>query len=227
VAAPPVPATITAIARRPALSESLCDAIATTTDLAAIGALLGNASAAIREATLDGLIVQAATRVGWQEPLVRRPSLPPRALRALAMCVAGHLLEALAARPDLEPGVAAALQARVEARLLEESQAEPTPDQQFEAAAMRGDQAALASLLASLAAVPPSAIDRSIRLRSAKGMISLCWQAGLTMRSAVLAQSVLGQVAPGAVLMPDADGGWPLTTAEMLWQIELLAEPGG
>ena len=225
VAAPPVPATITAIARRPCLSEDLCDAIAASADAAAIGALLGNGSASIREQTLDGLIVQAATRVPWQESLVQRPSLSPRALRALALCIAGHLLETLAARPELDPGVARSLQARVEARLVVDAAAEPSVDSAFEAAALGGDTQAMARVLATHAAVPLSAVERAVRLRSAKGMVALCWQAGLGPRCCLLAQSALGQVVPGAALLPGPDGDWPLSTAEMLWQIEMLAEP--
>ena len=228
VASPPVPATVTAIARRPGIGERLCDAIASTADAAAITALLDNASATIRESTLDALIIQAATRVTWQEALVRRPALPPRALRALALCVAGHLLDRLAARPDLDPGLAGTLRRRVEERLAREAQgdlAEPLPEQAFEAAAMRGDKAAMARLLAAHAAVPLAAVEQAARLRSGKGLVSLCWQAGFRMRSALLAQSVLGQLAPGSVLLPTAAGDWPLSGDEMVWQIELLAEP--
>ncbi|MBL6080156.1 DUF2336 domain-containing protein [Belnapia sp. T18] len=224
IVAPPVPDTLTAVARRPALSESLSDAIATSKNEAAIGALLANPSAAIREQTLDGLIVQAATRIRWQESLVRRPSLPPRAQRALALCVAGHLLEALAARPDLAPDLARRLQDRVEARLLEGA-ADPPAGALFEAAARRGDHAAMARLLAQEASVTLQAVEEAVRLRSARALVSLCWQAGFGMRCALLAQSVLGQLAPGTALLPGPDGDWPLSNAEMLWQIELLADP--
>ena len=169
--------------------------------------------------------MQAATRVPWQESLVRRPRLSPRSLRALALCVAGHLLESLAARPELDPAVTQALQARVEARLVADAEAEPSADSQFEEAALRGDQPAMARVLATHAAVPLSTVERAARLRSAKGMVALCWQAGLGARCCLLAQSALGQLPPGAVMLPGPDGDWPLTTAEMLWQIELLAEP--
>lgn len=230
VAGPPDAATITAIARRPALSERLSDAIATTADTPAIAALLGNASATICESTLDALIVQAATRVHWQEALVCRPALPPRALQALALCVAGHLLQPLSARRDLPPALAETLRSRVAERLAQQALGDappPSPEDLFEAAAMRGDLAAMAGLLATHAAVPPGTVECAARLRSAKALVSLCWQAGFGIRSAVLAQSVLGQLAPGAVLMPTAAGGWPISTGEMLWQIELLAEPVG
>jgi hypothetical protein len=40
-----------------------------------------------------------------------------------------------------------------------------------------------------------------------------------------LAQTVLAQSGPRAVLISPAEGGWPLSPDEMLWQIELLQEP--
>lgn len=224
VAAPPVPNTLAAVARRPGLTERLSDAITASADEEAIGALLANPSAAIREQTLDGLIVQAATRIGWQERLVRRPVLPPRAQRALALCIAGHLLERLAGRPDLAPDLVQQLQERVEARLVEGA-AEAPASALFEAAALRGDHAVMARLLAQEASVAVQAVEEAVRLRSARALISLCWQAGFSMRCALLAQSVLGQLAPGVVLLPGPDDTWPLSSAEMLWQIELLAEP--
>ena len=45
----------------------------------AIGALLANHTAQIREAALDALAAQSEEQTAWQEPLVRRPHLPPRA----------------------------------------------------------------------------------------------------------------------------------------------------
>ena len=229
VAAPPAAATLTAVARRPALSAPLSDAVAETRDPAAITALLRNGSATIREATLDALIVQAASRSGWQEALVHRPALSPRALQALALCVAEHLLEVLSARPDLDPAVAGMLRARVEDRLMQEgpgTMAEQPPAALFEAAALRSDGAAMRLVLADQAGVALGAIDQALRLHSAKGLVSLCWQAGFGLRAAMLAQSVLGRIAPASVLLPTATGDWPLSVDEMRWQIELLSEPG-
>ena len=75
----------------------------------AICALLCNQTAQIREATLDALAAQSEEHTDWQEPLVRRPHLPPRAQRMLAEIVTGHLLEVLAARSDLDPKVGQSL----------------------------------------------------------------------------------------------------------------------
>jgi hypothetical protein len=72
--------------------------------------------------------------------------------------------------------------------------------------------------------VPEETVLRAARLRSSKGLVSLCWRAGLTPRCAVQAQTVLAGIAPALALMPGPDGGWPLREAEMEWQLELLQE---
>src|SRR5689334_10597611 len=79
LASVPCAETVSAIARRPNLTEAVSDAIATRADTEAIRALLANRSALIREVTLDSLIAQAARYAEWHEPLVHRPALPARA----------------------------------------------------------------------------------------------------------------------------------------------------
>lgn len=257
VLGPPVRDTVVAVARRPALSEAVSDAIAATEDPDAVAALLENPSAAIREATLDALISRAGPHLSWQERLVVRPGLPPAAARALARCVADHLLETLASRPDLGAELAATLRERLHERLEgtgpaphhpTAAGAEPwtpaceatgpaaqggaagAPDAEipgsnaFAAAAKRGDRGALARLLGQRAGVAEETVLRAARLRSAKGLVSLCWKAGLTPRCALLAQTVMAGIAPALALVPEADGGWPLREEEMAWQIELLTE---
>jgi uncharacterized protein (DUF2336 family) len=226
IADPPAPATLTAIARRPALSERLSDAIVSTGAVAPVAALLENRSAAIREAALDQVILGAAQHLAWQAPLVRRPVLPPGAARRLAGFVAEHLLEALAARPDLDTAVTQALRERVERRLEAAPQAGgQTPEVVFENAGLHGALSVMTEALAEAAGVPAAMVGRAVRLRSAKGLVSLCWKAGFAPRAATLAQTVLGQVNPTTALAPGPGGGWPLSESEMRWQLELLAEP--
>ena len=80
-------------------------------------------------------------------------------------------------------------------------------------------------LLAEQTGVPARAVEHAAQLRSGKALVSLCWKAGFPPRCALPAQSVLGHIAPGAAIPLPADGTWPLTDAEMRWQIELLVEP--
>jgi YD repeat-containing protein len=123
IAASPVSAKLSAISRRRRVTEAVSDAIAETEDDAAITALLGNASAQIREETLDRLIEQAPDHPGWQEPLVRRPSLSTGAAVRLARYVADNLILVLQSRADLPPETARAV-ARVVHRRLGEPRAD-------------------------------------------------------------------------------------------------------
>jgi uncharacterized protein (DUF2336 family) len=241
------PGTVIAVAGRPGIDTQVSDAIAATADSAAIRALLCNRTAQIREATLDALVASAADHLDWQEPLVRRPTLPPRAARALADIVATHLFEVLAQRADLPPELAEELHNRLAARLDAAEPAlrrvEQTVDEALAQAwalahagrlnedvaleaARRGDARFATAVLAVAAGVPVSVVDRAASLRSAKGLVSLAWKAGFNMRAAGALQAVLGRLAPDAILPPGPGGGYPLAIEEMRWQLDFLGRMG-
>ena len=242
VAAAPSPGTVVAVARRPAIDERVSDAVAATANAAAIHALLGNPSAQIREAALDALVAASAEHTEWQEPLVRRPILPPRAAQALSEIVASHLLETLAARTDLDRSLARHLAERLalkpppvrhdvtiemalgEARRLARSGL--LTEQALLSAVRRGEAQMVSALLAVAADVPLAIVDRASSLRSAKGLVSLVWQAGFTMRAGGAVQGILGLLAPGEALSSGAGGGFPLSVEEMRWQLAALAREG-
>lgn len=247
IAAPPTAGTVVAVARRPNLSEAVSDAIAATADNTAIRALLANASAAIREATLDALIARAAKHEDWHEPLVQRPRLPARAARALSELVATHLLAKLAGRSDLDPALIEELQRRLAARLevkpaaraetelsAEEAllqaralyEAGSLDEETVLAVAKRGEARFAAALIATAAQVPIAAVDRASALRSAKAIVSLTWKAGFSMRVAGPLQALLGRLAPAAILPAGPGGNFPLATEEMRWQLEFLGRKG-
>ncbi len=90
------------IARRQEVSARLADAIARTDDEEAIGVLLGNKSAQIREDTLDSILERAPGKKRWHKPLVHRPTLPSNAIERLAKFVAMALVHVLQNRPDAD-----------------------------------------------------------------------------------------------------------------------------
>ena len=238
VAAPPIAATLTAIARRPTISETVAEALVATGDPAAIGALLGNRTAAIRESTLDALVVQAAERTAWQEPLVRRPDLPPRTALALAHFVAEDLLAALAERRDLPAEIAARIRGAVAARLA----GVPRPGETAEDAASRagillhagalddavmlrasrgGEAPFVIAALAGLAAVPQSAVDDAVVTRCGKSLAGLCRKAGL---SDAASEAVVGLLAPAPPLAaPAAVAPSLVGDSELRWRIDALS----
>lgn len=248
LAASPPPAAMVAVSRRAGIDAAVSDAIAASADSAAIQALLANPSAQIREATLDALIARAVEHVDWHEPLVRRPVLSARSARALSEIVASHLLEVLAVRSDLDPSLAAELRARLADRVAPLPSTLPPPEEELTDAALaqareiagqrgvtegclvqaaqRGDARLVSALLALAAGLPISVVERAATLRSAKGLVSLAWKAGFTMRCATLLQMMLARLAPDAILCAGPGGGFPLAVEEMRWQLEFLERMG-
>jgi uncharacterized protein (DUF2336 family) len=240
--------TAIAVARRPHLNSAVADVIAAGKNNEAIRALLENPSAQIRETALDMLIAHAADHEDWHEPLVRRPALPPRSARALSSIVTTHLLDVLASRADLDPGLLAELRRRLEYRLADagpklESCSETTTEQALaeahrllmrrklsedsvQHAVQCGNGRLAAALLAVAADVPVTVVDRAASLRSAKGLISLIWKAGFSMKLAGPVQASLAHLSPSAMLTATPNGGFPLAIEEMRWQLDFLRRIG-
>ena len=216
VTAPPAAFTRERIASRPQLPEAVAEAVVASADSPAIATLLGNASAAIREATLDQLVEGAAEQPIWGAALVRRPRLSHAALRRLGELVAGRVLAALAARPDLPEEIAATIRERLAERL-------DTPEHWLREGA---DRAAAAARLAEAAGITPTRMDAALALRSPRVIAALCWHAGWSAADAASVQAALG-VAPDRVLAPTPEGGWAMTEEELRWQVELLDDLPG
>lgn len=235
-----------AIASRPRLVEEVADAVASSSNVRAITALLANTTAAIREATLDMLAETGGAHEAWHQPLVARPRLSDRATRALSSYVSTHLLDVLAGRADLPVATARDLRQRLEARLNpppDRTRGDPDIDQAMQealqlqakhkldeaallAAVQRGEPRMATAILALAAEVPASVVDRAATLRSAKGLLSLVWKAGFSMQVAVPLQTLLARLNPSAVLRPTRGGGFPLAVDEMRWQIDFLRDMG-
>lgn len=237
VAAPPVAEILTAIARRPAISEAVADALVDTGDFAAISALLDNRTAAIRESTLDALVVQAAERTAWQPALVQRPALPPRAAVALAGFVADRLLTPLAERTDLPARTLAEIRAAVAQRLAGAARpGETAADATSRAeilhragaltgsvmlrAAQAGERDFIIAALATVSGMPRSAIEQAVTTRCAKALAGLCRQGGLTPETA---GTVIGLLAPA--LPGDETQAVPamVEDGELRWRIDALS----
>lgn len=244
--APGTGGTLIAVACRAGIAPAVSDAIAASTDPVAIRALLANPAAQIREATLDALVARSVDHPEWHEPLVRRPALPAHAARVLAQIVATHLLEVLANRTDVTPALREELRCHIADRLAqpprnrqrdltdEEAMAQAQilvakselNEDKLVAAARYGDLRFATALLAVSAGLPVSVVDRAASLRSAKGVVSLVWKAGFTMRVAIPLQTLLARLPPDSVLTAGPSGSFPLAVEEMRWQLDFLGRMG-
>lgn len=109
--------TLSSIARRALLGNRVADAVAKTGNVEAVGVLLTNSSAQIREDTLDWVIEQAPPVEPWHAPLVHRPDLSGNAAMRIASFIADSLLKTLMEREDLSSETMAGLRKEVGVRL--------------------------------------------------------------------------------------------------------------
>ena len=234
------------IAARPCLAEDVADAVAATSNVRAITALLSNSTAAIRESTLDMLAVAGAPHEAWHKPLVDRPKLSERAARALSNYVAAQLLDVLAGRADLPVATARELRQRLDLRLnppptrarsdqdIDEAMVEARQllcehrldEAALLAAIQRGEPRMATAILALAACLPASVVERAATLRSSKALISLVWKAGFSMNVAGPLQTLLARLNPATILRPAPGGGFPLAVDEMRWQLDFLRDMG-
>ncbi len=241
---------LSAIAKRATVSESLSDAVAGTDDIEAIADLLANPSAQIREQTLDDLIERAPEHDLWHAPLVHRPALPGKAAERIALFVADSLLEELEKRDDLDPAALDAVKEVVHTRLGDQPQAVATPDGEFmefldipppttvvqrmrdagrldenavSKALGAGDFSFVLAALAVLTGQKAEVVRRVFRARSAEGVISFCWRAGLPMSMALQVQTRMARIAPSQVIQPKNDG-YPMAENEMEWQVKYFQD---
>lgn len=117
IQAKPSRGSLGAISQRRDISVEITDAIVGSDDIDAIGLLLGNASAQIREETLDRVIGCAIDIDLWHMPLAMRPRLPSAAAVKIARFVAEDILEKLVAREDLSAETIKAVRQVVHKRL--------------------------------------------------------------------------------------------------------------
>ncbi len=231
---------LAAIARRDGLGAAASDAIVARDDTDAITQLLENRSAQVREETLDAIVARAAPVTEWHAPLVRRPALSQGAIRRLSEFVANSLIETLARRADLMPATAEMVRARVRERLGREAgaagtfsddttliararamEAEGTLDGSTILRALGGgERPFVMAQLAVLAALPLTAVEKAVSLKSAKGIVAIAWKAGLGMEHATQLQLRLARIAPSAALGAGPGGRFPLAEDEMRWQLD-------
>ncbi|MGH7108496.1 MAG: DUF2336 domain-containing protein, partial [Acetobacteraceae bacterium] len=89
-------------------------------------------------------------------------------------------------------------------------------------AVRRGNPDLVAARLAVAARVPLEVLERAVALKSAKGLVSLLWKAGFSMRAAGPVQALLTGTPPDAMLSAGPAGSFPLAIGEMRWQVDFL-----
>jgi uncharacterized protein (DUF2336 family) len=247
IASNPVSARLCAISRRNGVNAPVADAIAGSNDSAAIGALLANPTAQIREQVLDQLIDRAESVELWHAPLVHRPRLPAMAAAKLARFVADNLLQALQDRPDLTPEAMDEIRRSVDRRLrrkgrrsagaggtspedalkmaIELQRAGRLDDAMVGEAVRTGDREFAIAALAVRSGLAAAIVRKVVGERNAKGMVAITWKAGFSAKLAETLQLRLARVNRSDILAADG-ADFPLAAATLEFQIDLLRKGG-
>lgn len=238
---------LTAIARRQVLDGEVTDALVDTGNVAAIGQLLCNTRAQIREETIDRLIDRAPSEPSWQEALVERQGLSRHATLRLATVIADHLLDRLAQRHAVNPDLARELRDVVQRRLEDgmmtpfaqsddgldqlggrmghvqaQHQAGQLDDASLLAAIASQDRGFVMCAVATLTELPLSTVVDVLRSHNSKAICALVWKAGLGAGVAAEIQQRISKLPPRDILLPTSAGGYPMSAAAMEWQLELF-----
>jgi uncharacterized protein (DUF2336 family) len=226
----PVQGALSAIAQREELSEAPSAAIAESGDETAVADLLANPSAQIREETLDRIIDDAPRRVAWHKPLVKRKDLSLGAVKRVAQFVTASLLAELEKRHSIDPDMTKEVANNVSRRLSSDGlNEEGTPEVRAKkaydsgklddaamcAALERGDREFAAHALALKTKLDFDVVQRILATPSPIVVVSLCWKASLSMRTAFQVQLKATPLAPTDVVNAREGVHYPFSGSEM------------
>ncbi len=237
---------LAAVSRREDLTSELIDAIVDSKDDIAVEALIGNEAADISEHQFGHIVDHAAEREGWQAALASRIKIPKDTLLRLSRIATENVLSRLRDRGDLGQEVLDELEHAVEEKVTEsldeEEEKEPSKDavdaamakaKELQAEGQLNEAKVLGAIasgkreyvdafLAVLAEQPPVDIRRVLKMQSAKSVLALTWQAGLSMKTAAALQENVVGLPPDKIMRAGAGGGFPLSEEDLSWQAELL-----
>lgn len=232
---------MTAVARRQDLVPAVVDAIVESGDENAIPALLANKSARISDKTIDMIAVEAEGHQEWHPPLVDRGNLPVRTIRRIASFVSAALFERLVEKNNVEAEVVDEMRLEVRKRIDSGELLQSDEDKDRSAAQEKAeklykqgklteslvadavdlnDRHFVRYALACLSGLPAEVVGKMLGAGSGKAVTALSWKAGLNMRTALKLQRNMGRVRPNSLVRPLGGNRYPLTEADMEWQIE-------
>ncbi len=235
VAAQPVPWVLEAIARRDHVSAPVADAVAATGDPVATASLLANPGAALSDRTMSRLVEKPLAALDART-ITAKPLLPPSLLGKLARIVEDSIRGELAGKgfdKQDRQEVVAVTQRRLDwARDYVKREPPETKAARLKAegkldenaiwdALSWGDKPFVREALALRTALPADLVQRIIDTQSARAITALAWRAGLSMRCARLLQLKSG-LPPTKLLNARHGVDYPMTEAEMRWQLELF-----
>jgi uncharacterized protein (DUF2336 family) len=223
---------LTAIARRHDVSEKVTEAVVASFDEPAIAALLTNASAQIREETLDAITDQAEHMISLHEPLATRAHLPLSIIERMARFIHETIMEKLFEKQTLGEDLKEKLRAIVQEQLNKKDGKNKTiptglaagdmGDEEIADAIDRQDFGCVTEALAARAELPLAAVQKIIQSKSAKATVALSHRANYSMRTAVRLQVRLCMIPAASMISAKNGEEYPLTAEAMSEYLDLF-----
>lgn len=223
-----------AIATRSTLSATVAEAVVRTDDPAAMSAVLANNKAQLNAATFDYIAEKASASKALQEPLAARQDLPQRIALRMAEFVDDNIYTILVTRGQFDDATAREIVAVARRRLdwldgkkmpavvrvRELFDSNQLNEEQILDAIAWNDEKFISLALAVRSRILPAQTEAILKSQNPKAIVALAWQAGISARGAVTLQKGPAQIPPHKLLHPKGGSDYPLTEAEMLWQLE-------
>lgn len=230
---------VRAIAGRKVVSETVSEAIIENDDREAGMILIGNDGAKLPVPLLQRIVERARDYPEWQKPMALRKGLPVPVAKEMAGFVDASVRDILVSRGDFdEPTteeIAAIFRRRVDFATNEMGTHETVQEKlkRMAAGGMINEEAISDALamrerefvkgaIAYLVKTNYDSVERIFAMKAAKPIVALSWHAGLSMRLALELQKSVGEVQPKEILYPKGGTDYPLTDAELNWQLEFL-----
>lgn len=232
---------IEAIAGRDDLAEGVSDAVIQTGSVPGGAVLIENKTARISSNTLETIVERARNTPEWHKPLALRKHLPPEIVSEIVQFVDYSVQKLIMERTDFDKHTQETIRKTVKRRmnfLVDEKGQRIDPKKKVQdlyaagkldedvigdALALREEEFVI-DALSLKTGIDQVIIRRMIKTHSAKAVTALCWKAGLSMRFALEMQKDMAKVSARELLYPRQGDKYPLSEADMNWQIEFFLE---
>lgn len=205
--------------------------------------LIANPGAALSPELLRDIVTRARHLPEWRESLALRRGLPPEISKALAGYARESVQHIMARRRDFNRHTRADIGRVFQRRLLYANESDAAKDDGNESPYDRAVRLArsgalnekiIADALAMhetdfvIAAIACRArtslanVKRIFALQAARPIVTLSWQAGLSMRMALQLQKEMGRVPFRELVYPRDGTDYPLSDSELRWESDFL-----
>lgn len=229
---------VQAVAGRDNVSESVSVAVIETKDVPGGSVLIGNEGAQITESLLHMIVEMARDLPEWQKPMATRSKLPVSVVKELADFVDASVRDLLIQRSDFDEQmsdeIASIFRRRVDYATDEDAgegvqvrlnkiiaEGRLNEETISDALAMR-DKAFVNAAIAHIVGVDTADVVKIFEMKAPKPIVALAWKAGLSMRMALQLEKDIGHIQPKDLIYPKDGTDYPMSEADLNWQLDFL-----